>query len=155
MERNRCALDGWREKRVRPKEIQPPPSNNTRARTRDEGKKKKKNDRTRGCSVFFFCNFLIVSSAVRFSFSTGMTDVVDDRERGANGVHAEREPPDELFVEFLLEVLQHQQADGETGQRSGDVRDVADGRSARRRLFERVPTVNGETDVHAGWTRRA
>jgi len=83
-----------------------------------------------------------------------MADVVDDREYGANGVHAQREPPDELFVELLFEILQHQQPDGETGQRPGYVRHVTDGRSVRRRL-EGVPAVHGETDVHAGCTTRS
>lgn len=79
---------------------------------------------------------------------TGMAQVVQDREHGTHCVHAEREPPDELFVELLLEVLQHQQADRETRQRARYVRDVADGRRVRRR-FEGVTAVHGEPDVHA------
>lgn len=78
-----------------------------------------------------------------------MADVVDDGEHGADGVQAQREPPDELLVEFLFEVFEHQQADGEAGQRTGYVGHVADGRRGRGR-FERVPAVHRETDVHAG-----
>lgn len=81
--------------------------------------------------------------------STGMTDVVNDGEHCAHGVHAQSEPPDELLVKLLLEVLEHQQANGEAGQGARYVRDVTHGRRTRRRL-ERVTAVHGEPDVHAG-----
>lgn len=81
--------------------------------------------------------------------STGMAQVVSDGKQCTNGVHSEREPPYELFVELLLEVFQHQQTDGETGQCAGYVGDVAHGRCVRRR-FEGVTAVHGEADVHAG-----
>lgn len=77
-----------------------------------------------------------------------MADVVDDGKQRADGVHAQREPPDELFVEFLFEILEHQQADGEAGQGAGYVGHVADGWRGGGRL-ESVPAVNGEADVHA------
>lgn len=85
--------------------------------------------------------------------SLGVAEVVDDREQRAHGVHAQREPPDELLVKFLLEVLQHQQSDGEAGQSARNVRDVTDGRRAGRRL-EGVPAVHGKPDVYAGCGQR-
>jgi len=78
-----------------------------------------------------------------------MAQVVSDREQCTNSVHAERKPPYELLVELLLEVFQHQQTDGETGQRAGYVGDVAHGWSVRGR-FKGVTAVHGEADVHAG-----
>lgn len=78
-----------------------------------------------------------------------MADVVGDCKHGADGVHAQGEPPDELLVELLLEVLQHQQTYGEASQRARDVRHIAHGRRVRQRL-ERVSAVHGEPDVHAG-----
>lgn len=83
-----------------------------------------------------------------------MADVVDDREHRAHGVHAQGEPPDELLVEFLLKVLEHQQTDGEAGQRASNVRDVAHGRRRARRRLERVTAVHRESDVHAGCGRK-
>lgn len=77
-----------------------------------------------------------------------MTQVVRDREQGANGVHPQSEPPDELFVKLLLEVLQHQQTNRQASQRTGNVRDVADWR--RGRWFKRVPAVYRETNINAG-----
>ena len=39
-------------------------------------------------------------------------DVEEDGEHGAGRVHAQGHPPQQLFVQLLLEVLEHEQADG-------------------------------------------
>lgn len=63
--------------------------------------------------------------------------VEHNREQGAGHVDAQRHPPQELFVQLLLKVLQHQQANGQTGQRTRQVRHVRNGR--RTRILRRVP----------------
>lgn len=42
--------------------------------------------------------------------------IEDDREQGASRVHAQRHPPQKLFVQLLLKVLQNEQADRESRQ---------------------------------------
>ena len=77
-----------------------------------------------------------------------MHEIVHDREDGAGRVDAERHPPEELLVEPLLEVLQYQQADRQTGQRAGQMRYVRD---RRAHLLGRVSVVDREPHVGARW----
>ncbi|KAJ8681520.1 hypothetical protein QAD02_017312 [Eretmocerus hayati] len=73
-------------------------------------------------------------------------EVVHDREDGAGRVHAEGDPPEQLLVQSLLEVLKDEQADSEAGQGPGQVRHV---RHPERQLLHRVPVVNREAHVRA------
>lgn len=43
---------------------------------------------------------------------TRINDVEDDRENNASAVNAEGDPPKQLLVKLLLEVLQHDESDG-------------------------------------------
>lgn len=47
----------------------------------------------------------------------GVEQVEHHREDGARRVHPQRHPPEQLFVQFLLEIFQHQQPDREAGER--------------------------------------
>ena len=76
-----------------------------------------------------------------------MHDVEDDGEQRAGQIGAERQPPDQLLVQLLLEVLQHDEAECEAGGGAGQVGHVADGRLHGRQ--RRQPVVDGETDVEA------
>lgn len=49
----------------------------------------------------------------------GVHHVESDREEGTRHVHAQCHPPQELFVQLLLKVLQHEQTDGEASQGAG------------------------------------
>jgi hypothetical protein len=74
-------------------------------------------------------------------------DVEQDGEEGAGRVDAQRHPPDELLVQFLLEILEDEKANGQAGQGAGQVGHVRDGRT---QLLGCVPVVDGESDVSAG-----
>jgi hypothetical protein len=73
-------------------------------------------------------------------------EVVHDREYRAGGVDPEGDPPEELLVQPLLEVLEDEDADGEAGQGAGQVGHVRDRKSE---LLRRVPVVDGEAYVCA------
>ena len=74
-------------------------------------------------------------------------DVEQDGEEGAGRVDAQRHPPDELLVKFLLEILEDEKANGQAGQGTGQVGHVGDGRT---QLLGCVPVVDGKSDVGTG-----
>jgi len=76
----------------------------------------------------------------------GVGHVEEHGEDGAGGVHPQRHPPHQLLVQLLLKVLEHQQPDGEAGQRPRQVRHVRNGRT---HLLRGVPVVDRETNVGA------
>ena len=97
-------------------------------------------------AVFVVVVLVVVSSSLRVEkrLVVRIEDVEEDGEEGAGGVDAERNPPDELLVKLLLEILEHEQTDGETGQ---GTRQMSHVRHGRTHLLRRVPVINGEANV--------
>ncbi|KAH0540993.1 hypothetical protein KQX54_020755 [Cotesia glomerata] len=76
--------------------------------------------------------------------------VVHDGEDRAGSVDSQGDPPQELLVQPLLEVLQHQQPDRQPGQSPRQVRHVRD---RWTHLLRRVPVVDCEPHVCACWNK--
>ena len=79
-----------------------------------------------------------------------MHEIVHDREYRAGGVHPEGDPPEQLLVQPLLEVLEDEEADRQAGQGARQVRHVRDWRPQGLGL---VPVVDRETHVCARCNR--
>lgn len=75
-------------------------------------------------------------------------EVEDDGEDGTGGVHSQSHPPDQLLVQFLLKVLEHEQADGEAGQGASQMRHVA---NRWTQCLCCVPVVHGKPHIGTGW----
>lgn len=83
-----------------------------------------------------------------------MHDIVHDREYRAGSVDTKSHPPEQLFVEALLEIFQDEKTDRQTGQRAGQMCHVRDWRSQSWwQLLGFVPVVDRETNVGARWNR--
>lgn len=80
-----------------------------------------------------------------------MHEVVHDREDRTRGVDTQGDPPEQLLVQPLLEVLQHQETDRQARQ---GARQVGDVRHRRAHLLRRVPVVNREPHVGAGCNQK-
>lgn len=74
--------------------------------------------------------------------------VEDDGEDGTGGVHSQSHPPDQLLVQFLLKVLEHEQTDGEAGQGASQMRHVAD---RWPQCLRCVPVIHCKPHIGTGW----
>lgn len=70
-------------------------------------------------------------------------------------VRAQCNPPEQLLVQLLLEVLQHEQADGQSSHSTGQVGYIRHGRRTgahvcRQCILASVACIDGKTEIKGG-----
>lgn len=81
-----------------------------------------------------------------------------DRKNGKGAIDAKCEPPDQLFVLAMPEVLEHQEANGQAGQRARQVSDIRDlrtlGKAGGSGIIHKVLCVQGVAQIAGDCKKR-